>query len=266
MNRKRELSLADTFVELADTLVDDFDVIDFLQQLCLRCRELLDAPVAAVLLAPPGEPLRAVAPCDPGEALAELLDVTALEGPAVDCHAGSPSSDMARGVQDSFNGEDLTRVDLSLADERWPAFGPLARRCGYTWACALPLRLRGERLGALLLLRTEEEELPEFDVRLGQALADAAAIGLVHERTLSAHRLTAIQLRTALDSRILIEQAKGILAARLQMGVDEAFKVLRGHARNNGQRLTAVAHKVVENGLVPDPVRSGARPSPTEEG
>jgi hypothetical protein len=266
MNRERELTLADTFVELADTLVDEFDVIDFFQQLCLRCRELLDVSVAAVLLAPTGEPLRAVAPCDPGETLAELLDITGTEGPAVDCHTGSPSSNgTAGGVVDALDGADLTRVNLALADERWPAFAPLARRAGYTWACALPLRLRGERLGCLLLLRTGDEPLPEFDVRLGQALADAAAIGLVHEQTLTAHQVTAIQLRTALDSRVLIEQAKGVLAARLMVTVDEAFTVLRGHARSKGRRLTAVAQEVVENGLVPEKGRGGGRPSAAEE-
>ncbi|WP_433546577.1 ANTAR domain-containing protein [Streptomyces sp. CA-294286] len=247
MTRERELTLADAFVELADTLVDEFDVIDFLHQLTSRCRELLDVSAAAVLIAPVNEPLRAVAPCDPGDALAELLDVTAHEGPALECHAG-----------DGTDAEDLTRIDLSRADARWPVFAPLARRAAYTWACALPLRLRRERLGSLLLLRTGEGPLSELDIRLGQALADAAAIGLVHERTLVAHQVTGIQLRTALQSRILIEQAKGVLAARLAVGVDQAFAVLRRHARSNGKRLTSVAREVIDGELTPEAV-SGER-------
>ncbi|MGW7413708.1 GAF and ANTAR domain-containing protein [Streptomyces sp. NPDC054863] len=242
MNREPELTLADAFVELADTLVDEFDVIDFLHQLTVRCCQLLDVTAAAVLLAPDGEPLRPVAPCDPEDGLAELLDVSAEEGPALDCHLG---------VAPPPPG-DLTRVDLARTPhERWAVFVPLARRTGYTWASALPLRLRGERLGSLLLLRTGPGPLPPTDVRLGQALADAAAIGLVHEQTLRAHRATGIQLRTALHSRILIEQAKGVLAARLGLGVDEAFAVLRNHARSHSRRLTTVAREVIDDGLVP---------------
>ncbi|MEU8887150.1 ANTAR domain-containing protein [Streptomyces sp. NPDC048442] len=242
MSREHEMTLADTFVELADTLVEEFDIIDFLQQLSVRCRQLLDVSAAVVLLAPEGEPLRPVAPCDPGDELAELLDITADEGPALDCHLG---------VAPPPPGN-LTRVDLSRApDDRWAVFVPLARRAGYTWASALPLRLRGERLGSLLLLRTGPGPLTSADVRIGQALADAAAIGLVHEQTLRAHRATGIQLRTALHSRILIEQAKGVLAARLEVGVDEAFTVLRSHARSNSRRLTAVAREVIDDGLVP---------------
>ncbi|MFF0745129.1 GAF and ANTAR domain-containing protein [Streptomyces sp. NPDC004111] len=264
MNRERELTLADTFVELADTLVDEFDVIDFFQQLCARIRQLLDVSAAAVLLAPDGEPLRSVAPCDPGEHLSELLEAAGEEGPALECHVGSPQAD-GQGQGDASHGADLTRVDLTLADEKWPVFGPLARRAGYTWACALPLRLRGERLGALLLLRTGTEQLSDFDVRLGQALADAAAIGLVHEQTLTSHRITAIQLRTALDSRILIEQAKGVLAAKMRVGVDEAFTVLRSHARNQGLRLTVVARAVVDDGFVPGRGKKAGQPSLAEK-
>jgi hypothetical protein len=242
MNRERELTLAEAFVELADTLVDKFDAIDFLQQLSFRCEQLLDVSAAAVLLAPAGEPLRSVAPCDPGDALAELLDAAADAGPALDCHLGGSPPDVA----------DLKRVDLgNRVPARWGDFVPLARRAGYTWATPLPLRLRGEQLGCLLLLRTGKGPLSATDVRLGQALADAAAIGLVHERTLRAHRDTGIQLRSALHSRIVIEQAKGILAARLGLGVDQAFTVLRKHARSNSRRLTEVAREVIDDGPVP---------------
>ncbi|MCX5200189.1 ANTAR domain-containing protein [Streptomyces sp. NBC_00237] len=242
MSRERELTLADAFVELADTLVDEFDVMDFLQQLSARCCQLLDVAAAAVLLAPPGEELRPVAPLDPGEKLGELLDVAAETGPAFDCHAGRTPDEAAEAL----------RVDLSRdPQERWADFVLLARRAGYTWASALPLRLRGERLGTLLLLRTEEGPLSPTDVRIGQALADAAAIGLVHEQTLRSYRVTGIQLRTALHSRIVIEQAKGVLAARLDVRVDEAFALLRNHARSNGRRLTEVAKEVIDNGLLP---------------
>ncbi|GAB2771116.1 GAF and ANTAR domain-containing protein [Streptomyces daliensis] len=231
----REQLLADTFVELADTLVDDFDIIDFLQQLCTRCEQLLDA-TAAVLIAPPGEPLQPVAPCDSETELSDLFAAAAYEGPALECYRTMAP---------------LALIDLEACDTQWPEFTALARRAGRAYASAVPLRVRGEALGCLLLLRISEP-VPEDAVLLGQALADAAAIGLVHEQTLRAHRTTAVQLRTVLHSRVTVEQAKGVLAVRLDTSVNAAFDAMRAHARRHHRRLTQVAQEVIDKELVPD--------------
>ncbi|MFH8349502.1 ANTAR domain-containing protein [Streptomyces sp. NPDC018045] len=232
----REQLVTETFIELANTLVDDFDVIAFLQQLCVRCAELLEVRSAAVFLALPGEPLHPVAPCDPGPVLTELLAVAQRDGPALECHRTAAA---------------LSPVDLSAGADRWPAFASCAHRAGYRFASALPLRLRHQPLGALLLLRTASAPVPEADVRLAQALADAAALGLVNARTLAEHRTVNTQLRTALHSRIVIEQAKGALKHRLNTTTDLAFETMRRYARHHHRRLTSVAQEVIDEGLLP---------------
>lgn len=238
----REQDLADAFVELADTLVDDFDVIEFLQQLCTRCTQLLAVDAAGVFLAPPDEVPQAVAPCDPVPELADALTTAAHDGPARECcRTAAPAAP----------------VDLHQCANRWPHFTARARHAGYSCAGALPLRLRSDTLGCLLLLRTVGSPLPAADVRLAQALADAAAIGLIHEQTLRRHLTTTLQLRTALHSRITIEQAKGVLATRLDTTVDDAFELMRAHARRHRRRLTLVAQAIIDQGLIPE------APSPT---
>ncbi|MEC4017000.1 GAF and ANTAR domain-containing protein [Streptomyces sp. H27-D2] len=246
----REQRLADTFVELADTLVNDFDVIDFLYQLATRCVELLEVTDAALMLALPGRDLNPAAVLAHRPELSDLLALNEREGPALDCYRGG----VRVGPFDLLDGD----------AERWPTFTAQAREAGYTVGCALPLRLRQEVIGSLLLLHAGPGVLPEADVRLAQALADAATIGILHEQTIRRSTDLAAQLHMALHSRIAVEQAKGVLAVRGRMSVDEAFQTMRSHARHHQRRLSEVAREVIETGNLPEwaPRQSGVTGMP----
>ncbi|MGW6055368.1 ANTAR domain-containing protein [Streptomyces sp. NPDC055189] len=237
----REENIARTFVELADTLADDFDVIDYVQQLSLRCRETLDITDVAALLATPDTPASPdshlydpAAPVrDPGNtdhARAALIDTAVREGPGVD--ACRTASIIAPGY-------------LGSAPAIWRDFTFRARAAGYTYAGAVPLRLRQETLGSLLLLRTSHSPMPDADLALARAFADAAAIGLLHARVLQQADALNEQLRTALHTRIVIEQAKGFLAAHRGITPAEAFETLRRRARHHRVRLAAIAQEVI---------------------
>ncbi|MEU6387856.1 ANTAR domain-containing protein [Streptomyces sp. NPDC046939] len=237
----REQHIARTFVELADTLVEEFDVIDFLHQMTVRCQELLDVTHAAVFLAHPGPHLHSPAPCDPSPALQRVLDIACVEGPAVEAHR------TARAV---------TARDPADAVARWPEFAENRAQAGYTLATALPMRLREDNLGSLLLLRTGERPLSPDDLALAQALADAATIGLLQARVIHEQHTVNEQLHTALQTRIVIEQAKGVLAVRSDVTLNQAFEALRRHARHHRLLLNEVARDVIENGLTPATVTS----------
>ncbi|MFI7386384.1 ANTAR domain-containing protein [Streptomyces sp. NPDC049813] len=232
----REQHIARTFVELADTLVEEFDVIDFLQQMTVRCRELLDVTDAAVFLAHPGPHLHSPAPCDPTPALQQLLEAACVQGPAVESHR------TARTV---------TAPDASEAADRWPEFAARHRAAGYTLAIALPMRLRRENVGSLLLLSTGSRPLRADDLALAQALADATTIGLLQARVIREQHTVNEQLHTALQTRIVIEQAKGVLAVRSDITLNEAFNLMRRRARHHRLLLNEVARDVIENGLTP---------------
>jgi hypothetical protein len=225
----REQRLAETFVELADTLVADFDVIDFLQVLAARCVELLDVAAAGLVLADQGGALRVVAASDERARLLELLEVQGDEGPCRDCCR------LASAV---------VNVDLAGAAGRWPRFAPRAVGAGFGSANALPLRLRGQVVGSLNLFHAGAGGLGGLELRLAQALADAATIGILQQRTIRQGEVAAAQLQAALTSRVVIEQAKGVLAERLQVSTDEAFGVLRTAARSRGRLLSEVAAQV----------------------
>ncbi|MFH8345085.1 ANTAR domain-containing protein [Streptomyces sp. NPDC018045] len=232
----RETQITQTFVELADTFVKDFDVVDFLHQMTVRCRQVLAITDAAVLLAYPGERLHSPAPCDPSAAFQQVLDAALVQGPALDAYRTATAQAPAR------------RAD---ARSRWPDFTAHARDAGYHYTCAVPMRLREDILGSLLLLRTAARALPPADLALAQAFADAATIGLLHAHTLHHHEAVTEQLHTALHSRIIIEQAKGILAARRNTSLNHAFNAIRRHARTHQMLLTTVARDVIDHGLVP---------------
>jgi hypothetical protein len=220
--------LAEVFVEIADTLVDDFDLIDFLQRVTTRSAELARTSTAGLLLADQQGRLRFMAASDERARLLELFQVQADEGPCRDCyHLGHP----------------VTNTDLAAATERWPGFAPRAVRAGFRSVHAFPLRLRKEVIGALGLFGAGL--LDEADVRLVQALADIATIGLLQERAIQRGELLTEQLQSALNSRIVIEQAKGAIAQVHGVSVDEAFDLLRGYCRRNHLHLSQVAAEVV---------------------
>lgn len=234
MNGPRRL--AEVFVELADTLVDEFDVVDLLQTLTERSVELLNADAAGLMLADERGNLRLMASTTERARLVEVLELQIAEGPCRDAF---------------LTGSPVVNVALADAGARWPQFTAAAVEAGFGGTHALPMRLRGKVLGALNLFTDDDARLTEDDIAVGQAMADVATIGLLHERTLREQTLVSEQLQTALQSRVLVEQAKGVLAARTKIKVDEAFDRMRDHARHSGMTLTAVATAVVDGSLDP---------------
>ena len=230
----REQRLAEVFVELADTLVEEFDVVDFLQTLTERCVELVDTDAAGLMLDDQRGHLQVIAYTHESARLLELFELQRAEGPCLDCFA---------------TGEAITNVDLAASRSRWPVFTEAAMRSGFAYSHALPLRLRRQVLGALNLFTVERTELTGDHLAVAQGMADIATISLLHERALRDHVLLAEQLQTALHSRIMIEQAKGVLSARAEISVGEAFSRMRTHARRTGQQLTSVAEAVVTGSL-----------------
>lgn len=226
----REDLLARTFVELADILVDDFDLVEITQMMVERCVDLFDASAAGLLLAEPGGALRVLSSSSDELRVVELFEVQASEGPCLDCYR---------------TGEPVINQDLANAEGRWPRFVPVALGAGYHSVHALPVHLRGQIIGALNLFRTDTGVLGTADVLAAQALADAAAIAILQHRALQDANLLAGQLQTALSSRVLIEQAKGMVAQHNRIAVDDAFTLIRRHARNTNQQLTAVCAAIV---------------------
>jgi GAF domain-containing protein len=225
-----EIRLTDVFVEMADTLVDDFDVIDFLHVLAERCVELLGISAAGLLLTDQRDALQVVAASSERTRLLELFQLQTDQGPCVDCfRTGQPVS-----------VSDLARTS------RWPRFVAAATEVGFAAVHAVPMRLRTEVIGALNLFDSEPGALDEGTLRIGQALADVATIGLLQQRAIRHRDALTEQLQHALNSRILIEQAKGVLAERLQLDVADAFALLRNSARSQNRRLSELAHAVVE--------------------
>jgi transcriptional regulator with GAF, ATPase, and Fis domain len=218
--------LSATFVELADTMVADFDVIDFLHLLTGRSVALLSASAAGVMLADPRGELRVAASSNEAAGVLELFQIQNDQGPCLDCYR---------------TGRPVTATDLSGPGQQWPRFAAAAAKSGFRTVEALPMRLRDQVIGALNLFRAEAGPFDAATLRLGQALADVATIGLLHERNVRRGDVVAEQLQAALNSRVIIEQAKGKLAERLTVDTDEAFGVLRDYARNSNQRLTEVA-------------------------
>ncbi|MDT5025871.1 MAG: hypothetical protein QOE61_2297 [Micromonosporaceae bacterium] len=225
-----EIQLADVFVEMADTLVDDFDVIDFMHVLTERCVQLLDVSAAGLLLTDGQDKLQVVAASSERTRLLELFQLQTDQGPCVDCFR---------------TGQPVSVADLPSAG-RWPRFTAAATAVGFSAVHALPMRLRTEVIGALNLFDASPGALDKGKLRIGQALADVASIGLLQQRAIRRRDVLTEQLQTALNSRVLIEQAKGVLAERLHLDVDEAFTVLRSGARRNNRRLSELAQAIID--------------------
>jgi len=232
----REGRLTSVFVELADTLISEFDVIDFLHTLADRAVELLQVDAAGIMLADQRGRLRALASSTEQARVLELIELQQSEGPCLDCFRA---------------GRAVVNADLGEHGGRWPRFGAAARQAGYRTISALPLRLRSEVIGAMNLFRTESAELSDEDLALGQGLCDVATIGLLQERAVRYKEVLAEQLQGALNSRILIEQAKGVLAERSGLDVDEAFSRMRAYSRRARLPLRAVAADVIEGSIDP---------------
>jgi GAF domain-containing protein len=230
----REKRIVETFVELADTMVEDFDVIEFLHRLAERCVELLDCAEAGLLLADAAGVLRVMASSSERSDTLDLLQSQNEEGPCFECYQ---------------HGALVSSEDLTGDAGRWPTFAPMALQKGFRSVQAIPMRVRGETIGALNLFRTTTGRLVEQDLPLGQGMADIAAIALLHERTVREAHGVVEQLQGALSSRVMIEQAKGVLAERAHIGVDAAFARLRAYAREHNLRLSNVARDVIDGQL-----------------
>lgn len=227
----RELALVDAFVGLADSLVAGFDVADFLHDLLVRSVSLVDAEASGLLLSDTtDERLRFIAASTEQARMLELLQLQNEEGPALEAYR---------------TGACITVPELDANADRWPAFHRAAREAGFASVQALPLRLRGRTLGAMNLFRTAPGELDETDTAIAQGLADVATIGIVNSRALEEQERLAEQLQAALNSRISIEQAKGMLAEYHGVDMAQAFEMLRRFSRDNNLRLSKVARDVV---------------------
>jgi GAF domain-containing protein len=231
----REQMLARAFVRLADSLVDDYDIIDMLDRLVGHSVELLAVESAGILLADNRRRLRVVATSNEQTEWIELMQLQADEGPCVDCFR---------------TGKPVSINDLADAAPRWPRFvAALGDRDTARSVHALPLRLRGEAIGALNLFHGTPGPLPAADLVLGQALADVATIGILSERAVRRGEVLNEQLQTALNSRVIIEQAKGVLSERGAIDMDAAFNRLRAFARSRNMRLSEVAARVIDADL-----------------
>jgi transcriptional regulator with GAF, ATPase, and Fis domain len=236
----REQLLASTFVDLADTLVADFDVIDFLHTLAARSVQLLDADAAGIMLADAHGDLHVMASSAEEARMLELYELQNNEGPCLDCFR---------------SGRPVAQDDLPAMRTAWPSFTQRLQQVGFHSAQALPMRLRNETIGALNLFRTRPGRLSDADLGIGQAMADVATVGLIQERAIASRELLATQLQTALTSRVQLEQAKGMLAQRTGLPMDQAFQVMRAYARSRNHRLSDVAGRIISGSLGDDQLR-----------
>ncbi len=225
----REMKLSAAFVKLADTLVADFDVVDLLHWLVEECTQILDTQAGGLMLVDPAGELQLIASTSEDAELVEILQLAAGEGPCLDCFR---------------TGKAVTVGDLSDTND-WPEFSRGAMSHGFHSVHATPLRLRGTVIGTMNLFSVHVGELRPEDIAVAQALADVATIGILQERTIRSANLISEQLQFALDSRILIEQAKGVLAATAGFTMDAAFNAIRTYARNHNQTLRNVADEVI---------------------
>lgn len=238
---RRDHALAEAFVSLADTLVNDFDVAELLHNLVNHCVSLLDADAAGLLLSDQRRGLQVLASSSEKARLLELFQLQSDEGPCLvafrtGTHVAAP------------------RLEAEL--ERWPQFVPAAATAGYAAVHAFPMRLRNEVIGALNLFSSEPHELPEEHLRVAQALADVATIGILQERAIHHGEMVVEQLQGALHSRIVIEQAKGLLAEAGHLDMDAAFDALRQAARRTNTLLARLARDLVEGRIDPQVVLS----------
>jgi GAF domain-containing protein len=230
----REATLARTLVQLADTLVADFDVVDLLAILADRCVEVLEVDAAGLMLAAPDGDLRVMACSSETMRVLELFELQSEEGPCLDCYR---------------TGQPVVNQDLATVNGRWPRFAPEALAAGFHSVHALPMRLRGTVIGALNLFHVAPGEMQQGDVQAAQALADVATIGILQHRAVLDANVINDQLNHALNSRIVIEQAKGMVAEREGLNMEQAFARLRAYARNHNLRLVDVANAVIDGTL-----------------
>lgn len=218
--------LAEILVRIADTLADDFDLMDFLYQLMRDAAELLDAGEVGLMLADAKGNLQFVAASHERTQTLELFELQLDEGPCVDAFA---------------TGAAVTDVDLATAGGRWPDFAARAVAAGFATVHALPMRLRSQVIGALNVFTTPDRVVAPVELSILQALADLTTIALLRERALQEATILASQLQTGFDNRLVIERAKGALAQLHGIDAEDAFEIMRSYARRNRHKITDVA-------------------------
>jgi GAF domain-containing protein len=229
----RERRLTKAFVSLADTLVADYDTVELLQRLVDTSADVLDASAAGLLLADESGELAVLASTSEESRLVELMQLDSGLGPCVEAY---------------LSGEFVTITDIDT-DERWPDFNAAAQRQGFRSLHAIPMRLRATVIGTLNLFRSEPGELDGDDASVARGLADIATIGILHERAVRESDIAREQLQRALNSRVVIEQAKGVVAQLYSVDMDAAFRRLRDYSRNHGVPLRDVADQVVRRAI-----------------
>jgi transcriptional regulator with GAF, ATPase, and Fis domain len=222
--------LAQTFVELADNLIDDFDVLELLTVLVERTVDLLGVAASGLLIADGQDQMQLTASSSESARLLELYQIQNDEGPCLECYR---------------SGQPVSAGSIQEASSRWPRFAEAASRQGFVGVLALPLRLRGHVIGALNLFDADGVLADPLTHPVAQAMADVATIAILQERLGKQQEVLNEQLQRALTSRVVIEQAKGVLASRLDIGMEEAFERLRRRSRNDRRRLVEVAEEVV---------------------
>ena len=232
--KTRETQLVETFVTLADTLVVGYDVVDMLHTLVENCATLFGASAGGILLADEAGDLEVVASTNERSRLVELLQLRLGGGPCFECYT---------------TGRSVSVDDLRVLTDKWPQFRSGALEQGFISLHAAPLRLRDETIGSLNLFWDETGGLDERDARMVQALADVATVSILQERAIRESDLARQQLQHALNSRVTIEQAKGVVAHQRQVDMDDSFTLIRDYARSHRLPLVQVAADVVARNL-----------------
>ena len=234
VTKSRAERVSAAFVKITDTLVADYDVLDLLHALVEAAVDLLDAAAAGLLLADPHGELQLLASTSERSQLVEILQLQAGSGPCVECYS---------------TGTLVVVEDVAALGGRWPEFQAAALSQGFRSVHALPMRVYGRTIGAMGLFGENPGGLSREDVAIGQALVDVATISILQERTIRESALVNEQLQRALNSRVLIEQAKGVIAYTSRVSMEEAFKRLRSFARSNNQSLNDTAARVIDQSL-----------------
>ncbi|AKV85732.1 transcriptional regulator [Microbacterium sp. CGR1] len=234
----REARLLELFATLADTMVDDYDVVDLLQTLVDACQELLDASDAGILLADTAGDLELVASTSEATELVEVIQLGAEAGPCIECFV---------------TGTAVSVPDIAAGSGKWPVFRQAALENGFAAIEAIPMRLRNTTIGTLNLLRSDTGSPPAEDLSAARAFADVATIGILHERSLREQESLSSQLQTALNSRVMIEQAKGVVSFTAGVSIPDAFTLMRTFARDHGLRLSEVAERIVRRDIRLEP-------------
>jgi GAF domain-containing protein len=244
MSETRERDIIRAFVDLSNELVDGYDMVELLVRLTASCAELLDISSAGLLLAAPPGVLHLIAASSERTHDLEVFQLQRKEGPCLDCYK---------------SGEAVIVPDLADEGLRWPQFTPAARTFGFASVHAVPMRLRDTVLGTLGLFGTSPGRLDADDLDLAQALVHVASVAIVNEKAAADREVINSQLQHALNSRVVLEQAKGVLASVGKLSMDDAFAVLRRYARDHREKLSDVANRIVSRELRSEAVIDHAR-------